>query len=117
MDMRTKSEDTERSSQVGDERAIQQPCEAKGERSGVIITQLAEMPPKTLLDEGALAEVLRVTKRTVRRMVSRYELPPGILFGGRKRWQAGKILEYFEAEAERLAKEAEKRARKFRNLH
>lgn len=84
--------------------------------SGIIITKLAELPEKALMDERALAEVLGVTKRTIRRMVARYELPPGILFGGRKRWQAGQVLRWFEAEAERMADQAEKEARKFRSL-
>jgi predicted DNA-binding transcriptional regulator AlpA len=73
-----------------------------------VITELAELPKDTLLDETALARVLRINKRTVRRMVSRFELPPPVRFGGRSTWQAGRILAHFSKAAER----AEKRARK-----
>ena len=74
--------------------------------NGVLITSLAELPERTLLDESALANALRVTKRTVRRMVSRFELPPPIPFAGRSTWQAGRVLAWFEARAERVARDA-----------
>ena len=51
--------------------------------SGVIITELATLPDKALLDERALAEALGVTKRTIRRQVGRYELPPPVKLAGR----------------------------------
>lgn len=89
--------------------------EATGSTQGIIIIQLAELPEKALLDQRALAKALKVTKRTIRRMVARYEIPPGTLLGGRKRWQAGQVLRWFEAKAERLIKVAEKAARKFRS--
>lgn len=76
---------------------------------GVVITKLAELPAQTLLDETALADALCTTKRTIRRMVGRYELPPPIRFGGRATWQAGAILRWFEARAEKAAREAERR--------
>ena len=83
---------------------------------GVCITTLAELPPAALLDETALAAALGVTKRTIRRMVGRYELPPPVRFAGRSTWQAGAVLRWFEAAAERKAREAERAAAKFRNL-
>ena len=84
--------------------------------SGVIITRLAELPRGTLLDEKALAKVLSVTRRTIRRMVGRYELPPPVRFSGRSMWQAGRVLDWFEARADRLAREAERSARRLREL-
>ena len=90
--------------------------EATPDLPGVCITALAEIPPAALLDETALAAALGCCKRTIRRMVGRYELPPAVPFAGRSMWQAGKVLAYFEAAADRKAREAERAAAKFRNL-
>ena len=76
---------------------------------GVLITRLAELPAQALLDEAALADALGVTKRTVRRMVGRHELPPPVQFAGRSTWQAGAILRRFEALADQAAKAADRR--------
>ena len=83
---------------------------------GVVVTALAEMPDKALLDETALAQALGVSKRTIRRMVGRFELPPPVKFAGRSMWQAGKVLAYFEEAAERVSREAERRAKEFRQI-
>jgi hypothetical protein len=50
--------------------------------AGRTITSLATLPGQTLLDETALAGALGLSKRTVRRMVSRHELPPPFRFAG-----------------------------------
>ena len=84
--------------------------------AGRVITGLTELHESTILDEAALADVLQCSKRTLRRMVGRYELPPPVRFGGRATWQAGRVLAHFEARAERAAKEAEMAAARFRNL-
>jgi hypothetical protein len=81
--------------------------EPKPEIKGVVLTKLAELPEKAFLDEAALSAVLGVCKRTVRRMVRRFELPPPVRFAGRATWQAGKILTHFEERAEAAAREAE----------
>ena len=83
---------------------------------GVCITALAELPEKALLDETALAAALGCCKRTIRRMVGRYELPPPVRFAGRSTWQAGAVLRWFEAAADRKAREAERAAARFRKL-
>ena len=75
-----------------------------------ILTDLAQLPEKALLDESALAQALRVTKRTIRRMVARYELPPPVRFGGRSTWLAGGVLGWFEERARKAALAAERRA-------
>jgi len=80
--------------------------------AGGIVTALAELPGGTLLDEKALAGAFGVSTRTLRRMVGRYELPPGVKFGGRKVWLAGKVLAYMEERADRLAVKAAKEAEK-----
>lgn len=71
-----------------------------------VITSLAELPEGSILDETALASALKVSTRTLRRMVARFEVPPGVKLGGRKVWIAGKVLEYLTVRAEKLAKEA-----------
>jgi hypothetical protein len=61
--------------------------EGLGGRSGVVIDGLARLPNDAILDETALAVALAVSKRTVRRMVGRHELPPPFAFAGRSMWQ------------------------------
>ena len=73
-----------------------------------VMTALAKLPDRALLDEAALADALRVSDRTIRRMVDRGELPPGTKLAGRKAWLAGRVLDWIESRAERLEKEAEK---------
>jgi len=90
------------------------PCSHDAEPKGIIVTKLAELPEKALLDERALAEVLGVTKRTIRRMVRRHELPPPFRVAGRARWFAGKVLDHFKAEAERRATKARAEAVRLR---
>ena len=67
---------------------------------------LAQLPEKALLDEGTRAQALQVTKRRIRRMVARYELPPPVSFGGRSTWLAGAVLRWFENRAEKAARTA-----------
>lgn len=77
---------------------------------GILITELAILPEKTILDEARLGSILGVTTRTVRRMVARHELPPPIPFAGRSTWLAGRVLAHIEAKAEQAARTAERRA-------
>ena len=79
---------------------------------GVVVSALAEMNDRALLDERALSVALHVTKRTIRRMVARFELPPPVPFAGRSMWQVRRLHEWFEARAERLARDAQRAARK-----
>lgn len=78
---------------------------------GVVVTTLAELPDRALVDERALSAALCVSKRTVRRMVARHELPPPVRFAGRSTWQVGRVLAWFEARADRLARDAQRAAR------
>lgn len=84
----------------------------KSTEQGRTITALANLPDRTLLDEGALSVALNLSKRTVRRMVTRHELPRPFRFGGKSTWLSGKILQHIEARAEREAREGERAARK-----
>jgi len=87
-----------------------------GKDEGTIITGLAELPERSMLDRTALANALKVTTRTIQRMVGRFELPKPMQFRGRAMWMAGKVVEYLEAQAERLNQQAERNATKFRKL-
>jgi hypothetical protein len=83
--------------------------EGGGETSltvGICLTGLAEKPGQALLDEFALADILGVSTRTVRRMVLRGQLPNGIRLGGRRMWVVGKLAEFLSVESDRMAKEA-----------
>ena len=77
-----------------------------------IVLALAELPAKALLDECALAAALKVTQRTIRRMVARFELPPPILLAGRSTWIADRVLAHLEARAARAARRAEQDERR-----
>jgi len=85
--------------------------ETKTTTTGILAT-LATLPTSAMLTETALADALGVNKRTIRRMVQRGELPPGVPFAGRKTWLAGKVLSHFELRAERAAREAERHQQK-----
>lgn len=81
-------------------------------RVGLVIVALVRLPGDALVDEAALAASLDVTKRTVRRMVRRHELPPPVAFAGRAMWQVRRVVAWFEARAERAARAAERDARR-----
>ena len=88
----------------------------RGSAQGLLIDALAALPDKAILDETRLATVFGVTCRTVRRMVSRYELPPPVQLAGRSCWIVERILRHIEAAAERAEREAEREARRFRSM-
>lgn len=80
------------------------------------VTALADLPPKALLDEAALAQALGVGKRTVRRMVARFELPPPIPLAGRSTWIVERVLTHLDERAARVARKAEQEARRIEAL-
>ncbi|MDP6059457.1 MAG: hypothetical protein QGH33_11225 [Pirellulaceae bacterium] len=84
-------------------------------REGVKLTELAQLPPGTMLDETALASALSVSTRTVRRMVDRCEIPAGVKLGGKKYWFSERVLAYLRERADREATEARKAAARFGN--
>jgi len=104
--------------QPTDNEAISHPhsTSSTDEQKGICISKLADLPEKTILDTVALADALGVTTRTIRRMVSRFEICPPFRLRGRSMWFAGKVLSYIEAQADRLSHDAEKRATKIRRL-
>jgi predicted DNA-binding transcriptional regulator AlpA len=81
---------------------------------GRTLTGLADLPERALLDETALAAALACSKRTVRQMVARHELPPPIPLAGRSTWVAGRVLAWIEAAAEGAQQAAAAAAERFR---
>ena len=96
--------------------AGESPATPEVEPEGVLIDTLARLPDKAILDEARLAGALHVSRRTVRRMVSRFELPPPVSLAGRSVWLAGRVLRHIEIAVERAEREAERQARKIRLL-
>jgi len=84
--------------------------------TGIFISKLSEISEKTMLNQRAMAEIFCVSKRTIRRMVSRFEIPPPVHIGGQSMWVAGKVIEHIEAQAERLARDAKRRADKLKRV-
>ena len=74
-----------------------------------VVVALANMPEKAIITETALARVLAVTTRTIRRMVQRNEIPPAVNLAGKSVWFAGNVLSHLQSRAERVAKDAERR--------
>ena len=86
------------------------------ERPPFLGTDLARLPREALLDQRSLAGALHVSPRTLRRMVTRFEVPPGVKLGARRIWIAGKVLEYLERRAEELASSASANERRVARL-
>jgi len=101
--------------QLSDNRALTV-LELARDQDGLLIKDLTLLPEKTLVDEKRLAVALKVTPRTVRRMVARFELPPPIRLAGRSVWMAGHVLAHIQKTAERAINEADRQARRLRNL-
>ncbi|MBI1319264.1 MAG: hypothetical protein GC168_10020 [Candidatus Hydrogenedens sp.] len=77
-----------------------------------IIDGLGRMNADTWLDQMALARTLGVTTRTVRRLVGRNEVPPGVKMGARRLWRVGAILAHVQARAEEAASKAAREQRR-----
>jgi len=99
---------------AGDAAGVEQ--DAPSARAGVVLDELARLPDKAILDEAALAKALHVAPRTLRRMVNRWQVPPGVRLGGRSVWFAGRVLAFIEAGMIRAERDAEKNAKRFREL-
>jgi len=92
------------------------PNSAGAERVGLLLDGLAELPARAMLDETRLAQLLRVTPRTIRRMVGRHELPPPVKMAGRAVWFAGRVLAHIEDAADRAAREAKRERERVQRL-
>lgn len=76
------------------------------DKPGLLVDELSRLPDKTIMDESKLASMLKITPRTLRRMVQRAELPPPISLGGRSIWLSDRVLSYLNTAAELAEKEA-----------
>lgn len=62
-----------------------------------IVSGLAELPEKALVDERTLASIFKVSTRTIARWVQSNTLPVPARFGAKRVWIAGRILTFIEA--------------------
>lgn len=83
---------------------------------GLLIDALALLPEKAILDEARLASILQVTPRTIRRMVSRFELPPPVRLAGRSVWFVRHVLAHIEAAADGAQEEVKRLAGRIRKI-
>jgi len=74
----------------------------------IYITKLGLLPKNSFIDVRALCEILKLTDRTIRRMISRYQIPSGIMIGGRQMWHVGKLLGHLEERCDEKINEARK---------
>ena len=72
-----------------------------------IYDRLANLNQNTVVNEAALADLLEVNPRTVRRMEENSHLPKHFKLGCNSCWIAGKVIEYFYFLAEK-AQETER---------
>ena len=73
-------------------------------------SELAVLPPRSLVFTADLCSALTVTPRTLRRMVRAGTLPPPIRIGGSNAWFAGAVIQHFEQMAAEKATEARRKA-------
>lgn len=104
---------------------VKEKCEIKKNTKGYrqkidntgIYSTLANLPADALIDEVALARAFGVSTRTVRRMVSRYELPPPIRVAGRSIWISSNVIAWLKDMAEKAEKNARKAAEQVRRYN
>ena len=65
-----------------------------------IYDRLATLNRDTVVNEAALADLLNVHPRTVRRMEENGHIPNHFKLGGNSCWIVGKVIEYFYLRAE-----------------
>lgn len=75
---------------------------------GYLITELALLPERAILDKTKLAAVLRCDPRTINNLVARGELPPPVTLCKRAVWMAGAILNHLEKRIERELSRAQR---------
>lgn len=69
------------------------------ESKGRLITAFKDMNKKTIIDREALANIFQVSKRTVRKMVNRGELPKPMRMAGRVYWIVGVLQKFLYEKA------------------
>jgi len=73
---------------------------------------LALLPRDAHLDAMALAKILGRHRRSIDRGAARGDLPPAILFFGKRVWTVGKILDYLDAKQTEACQKAARHAQR-----
>jgi len=81
---------------------------------GLLIEGLAHLHAAAIIDEQTLAGILRVNRRTIRRMVDRGELPAAFKLGRRTTWLAGRIVQHLDRAGQAAEHRAEADDARFR---
>ena len=75
-----------------------------------VVRELGELAPGAIITEAGLASMLGRCQTSIKRAVSRGELPPSARLLGQPVWTAGTILAHLEKRLADAAKEAERTA-------
>lgn len=81
-----------------------------------VITELGELGPGAIITESGLAKMMNRHPKSIKRAVSRGELPKPCRLMGQPVWTADAIIRHIEKRLEDAAKDAEKQARRFSQL-
>jgi len=87
-----------------------------GAATGGIVEALGKMPRESIITEEALAEIFNRHPVSIKRAVSRGELPPSTRLLGKPVWTAGTILDHITKRLDTAKQEAEKINRKISQL-
>ncbi len=87
-----------------------------GDALGGVVRELGELGDGAVISEAGLARMFGRCSTTIKRAVSRGELPPPVRLLGGPAWTAGAIVRHLEARLVDAAKEADKTARKISQL-
>ena len=78
-----------------------------------ICAELGTLPQGAVITEKALAALLGRTAKSIKRAVTRGELPPPVRILGEPRWTVGAILRHIDKRLEVAAHEVEIERRRF----
>lgn len=73
---------------------------------------LATLPRDAHVNAAALARILGKSRRSIDRGAARGDLPPPIVFFGKRVWTVGKILDFLNAKQTEACEKAERHSRK-----
>jgi len=73
-----------------------------------VIAALAELPPDALIDEASLARIFNRCTTSVRRAVTRGELPRPVKLFGKPTWTARAVLDHIAKRLEAAKRDAER---------
>jgi hypothetical protein len=81
-----------------------------------VITELGELGPGAIITESGLARMMNRHPKSIKRAVSRGELPKPCRLMGQPVWTADSIIRHIEKRLEDAAKDALKQAKRFSQL-